>query len=161
MRADRRKPTHRIVLHLLLLLSLVNLTTGCFATQPIEGTPEPESEVQVVLTEEAALRVSRQARRPVEGVAGRVIQAGPDSLVLAVRWREIAGGSSGRPGPDVVRLAMSEIESIQRPEFSFRQTLVMVVVGAVVVAALVGGVLQAGTGNNGDGPTDNPPPDQN
>lgn len=157
----RRTPLSGVILRLLLVLTLVNLTTGCFVSQPIEGDPAPETEVQVLLTEEAALRVSQQAQRPVGALAARVMQVRPDSLVLAVRWREIASGSSGRPGPDVVRLARSEIESIERPQFSLRKTLVLAGVAVVVAGAIVGGIMQGFGGNTDDGPGDGGPPDQN
>lgn len=161
MTTNRRTSPRGTILRLLLLVCLVNLTTGCFVSQPIEGDPVPETDVQILLTEDAALRISRQAGRPVGALAAQVVQVRPDSLILAVRWREIASGSSGRPGPDVVRLARSEIESIERPQFSLRQTLVLVGVTAVVVAAIVGGIMQGFGGNTTDGPSDGTPPDQN
>lgn len=152
----RSRPRH-ILVRLLLLGCFVNLVTGCFVPQPVEETPAPATDIQVRLTEGAARRVSLQAGRALEGVSGRVLRVDDDSLVLAVRWREIAGGSTGRPGADIVRLARSDIEQIQRPRFSLSRTLMLGGVVALAIAAFASGFLDSGGGSPDDGSGGGPP----
>lgn len=142
----------------LLLACLLNLTTaGCFSPQPLGEAPAPDTDVQVRLGDEAARRISYQAGRAVGVVSGRVVRSDPDSLVLAVRWREIAGGSSGRPGPDVVRLGASDIVEVMRPQFSLSRTLFLVGGVALLVAALGSDLFGTGGGNPDDGENGRPP----
>lgn len=142
---------------ILLLVCLVNLTSGCFVAHPVEEVPAPSTEIQVALTDEAAARISLQAGRALQGVTGRVLTADADSLILSVRWTEIAGGSSGRPGPDVVRLAQADIEQINRPRFSLARSLVLAGGIALVAVGIVAGILNAGGGDSEDEPGPDPP----
>lgn len=156
-----RKSTRRGILRLLLVVSLLNLTTGCFVPQPVDEWPGPAADVQLRLSDEAAERISRQAQQPVEGVAGQVVRITPDSVIVAVRWGQIAGGSSGRPGPDVVRLARSEVEEVATPRFSLTRTLLLA--GALTLAgiAIATGLFGIAAGNPGEDDGEGPGPNPN
>lgn len=152
----RNRQTHRFgraCFHFFLLGCLVNLTAGCFVPQPIEHVPEPSTEVQIELNEQAKARLSYQARLPVNSVTGRVLQASRDSIILAVRWGEVAGGSYGRPGPDVVRLSQLDIARISQPRFDLGRTVLFTGIMTAVAVVVVGGILGSGVGgigNDGD-----------
>lgn len=159
---ERRRRRLRAGFDIVVLVCLLNLTTGCFVPQPVEEAPAPGADVQVRLTEPAQARISVQAGRAVEAVAGRVIRIDADSLIVAVRWGEIAGGSSGRPGPDVVRLAQSEIDDLMRPRFSLSRTLALGVVVAASIVLLASGALGIGGGTPDEQePTGDDLPDNN
>lgn len=159
---EHRRRRHRAVFDIVVLICLLNLTTGCFVPQPLEEAPAPGTDVQVRLTEPAQSRISVQAGRVVEAVAGRVVRLDADSLVLAVRWREIAGGSYGRPGPDVVRLARAEIADLQRPRFSLTRTVAFGAAVALAIVVVASGALGIGGGTPDEKePGEDDPPDNN
>lgn len=125
-------------LGLLLTAALANLTlAGCFPLQPVEGLPAPESDVRVELTEAAATRISSRTVLPISSVAGRVMRADEDSLVLIVRWREMAATARGRTEAEVVRLGRSDIQSIDARRFSLSRTVLFVAGGALLIAGLL------------------------
>lgn len=118
--------------------SLLNLTlAGCFPHQPVEGTPAPATDVRVHLTEPGATRISQHTVLPVTSVAGRVVQAHADSLVLLVRWGSLSAIPRGMTAEDVVRLERSEIASIEAPRFSLARTALFVAGGALLIAGLL------------------------
>ena len=142
-----------------LLGCLANLTaTGCFVPQPVEDIPAPSSNVQIRLSDPAQMRISRQAGRPVTGVTGEVVQADGDSIIVAVRWREIARGSTGRIGPDVVRLSQVDVAEMYEPQFSLTRTIVFAGIITAVGIFVVGGLLEGGSGSSNDTPGDDDGP---
>lgn len=137
--------------------SLMNLTlAGCFPLQPLEGTPAPATDVRVHLTPPAAARISGQTVLPVSSVAGRVVDADGDSLVLLVRWGSLGTTAQGRTGEEVVHLGRSEIERIESPRFSLSRTVLFAAGGALLIV----GLLSIAPGIIDPSDDDDPPPPQ-
>lgn len=156
--SERKSRGLRKHLGVILAGSLMNLTlAGCFPLQPLEGTPAPASDVRVHLTPPAAARISGRTVLPVSSVAGRVVNADGDSLVLLVRWGSLGTTAQGRTGEEVVHLGRSEIERIESPRFSLSRTVLFVAGGALLIAGLLSvttGIIDLG--DDGDPPPPEP-----
>lgn len=136
-----------------LALAFVVALSGCFGYVPVvEGDPEPDAEVRLRLSNQAAAEISAQTGRTVRSVEGTLLRTTSDSLVVDVHWGAIYAGTPFEGRRDTLGFARSDVVEVDRREISRLRT--GLVGGGLVVAALL--ILRSFTGGGGDSGTPGP-----
>lgn len=125
-------------------------TLGCYTYTPVEnGPPDAGSEVRVTLGGSGF-----DGERRERSYRGRVVQSGPDTLVLETRQVTTPGTSLTAPRPSRIRLPLSRVTRVERQEISPWRTVAMagggMAGGGLFLAAIAGEFTQSQGDNLGD-----------
>lgn len=130
--------------------------SGCYAFVPIEGPAPVGSDVRATLTDEEALRVSRQTGDLSRIVDGRLVGATDDSVVVSVvTFRAASEVSGSRQLRQSVVIPRNGMEQLASRRLSMWRTGVMGVLAASGVALVINRVVTGGS--NQDTPDNGEP----
>jgi hypothetical protein len=138
--------------------ALCALLAGCTAFTPVQPAAVPDAQsVRVRLTAEGTRRVEPAFGPYIVALDAVRDGGGADTLVFRVSRTFHQAGVDERRSGDVVRLARSDIEAVERRQLSRGRTLgvlAAIVAGALLLPGLFGA--DVGGGQSG-GPTPTPP----
>lgn len=141
---------------LLLLLGAGAANTGCYSYVPISmGAVEPKQEVRVLVTPDAAARLSKELGVFSTQLDGEFTREGADSVSVGVPIDRSYNGNTIGTTTQLLFLGRSEVVEVRKREFS-RSRTALVSAGTAVGFGLVAiGVKQLVDPN---GPSDSQPP---
>lgn len=110
------------------------LSSGCYFHRPIVGTPEPNTDVTVTLTNDASNGTSNALGPDARALDGRVVTSARDTIVVAVRRMRRAGGRVEQWKSEHVALPSRDLARVEQRRFAPLPTAGVV---AVTVTGLV------------------------
>lgn len=134
------------------------LTAGCHVYQPAGEAPEPGQSVRVRLTAPGALEMSQVSDEAVRQYDGRLLESGPDTLILSVvRSRNVSEFQRSRTLRNEFPIPRTFVEQIEVRRLSaWRTTAVTAatvgLAGFLVYRAAGGGGSEGDPGDGNDGP---------
>lgn len=129
-------------------------TTGCYTFTPIQGPPPIGTDVRVTVTDEEALRLSRQTGDLSRTVEGRLVGATDDSVfVSVVSFRVTSEVSGSRQLRQSLVIPRAGLDVMATRELSMWRSGLMGVLAASGVAIVINQVVVGG-GNDPDDDND-------
>ena len=124
----------------------VGFASGCYTFVPIEGPAPVGSDVRATLTDEEALRISRQTGELSRTVDGRLVGATGDSVVVSVvTFRAVSEVSGSRQLRQSVTIPRDGMETLASRQLSVWRSGVMGVLAASGVALVINQVVAGGS----------------
>lgn len=129
------------------------VASGCYTFASVQGTPPVGADVRATVTDEEALRLSRQTGDLSRSVEGRLVGVTDDSVVVSVvTFRAVSEISGTRQLRQSLIIPRSGLEELATRELSAWRTGVLGALGASAVAMVINQVV---TGGSNDEDTDN------
>ncbi len=126
---------------------------GCYTFTAVEGPAPVGADVRVTVTDEEALRLSRQTGDLSRTVDGRLVGATDDSVfVSVVTFRAVSEISGSRQLRQSLVIPRSGLEELATRELSALRSGLMGVLAASGVALVVRQVVVGGSNENTDDP---------
>ena len=141
---------------MLFVLASICYTAGCYTFVPVQGGPPVGTDVRATVTDEEALRVSRQTGQLARTVEGRLVGATDDSVVVSVVTFRAASETSGsRQLRQSVAIPREGLEALDARHLSVWRSGVMGVLAVSGVALVINRVV---VGGSNDADTDDTEP---
>ncbi len=135
-----------------LAAATICLVSGCYTFTAVQGVPPVGTDVRATVTDEEALRLSRQTGALSRTLDGRLVGATNDSVVVSVvTFRAVSGISGSRQLRQSVMIPRDGLESLEVRRLSTWRSGVLGVLGAAGVAAVVNQVVVGGAGDDDPG----------
>jgi hypothetical protein len=120
-------------------LLLPGLTAACYTYSPVLATPEPTTQISVILSDYGRLEASRQVGPQADRVEGSVVSASDSGYLLAVSGVKPITGAWVRWTGETVSLRRDYVASVYQRRLSKSRTAVFAAgVAAALTAAIVG-----------------------
>lgn len=154
MRVNRTR--HGVAALVILLLIAGVASTGCYSYVPISmAAVESKQEVRVLVTPDAAARLSKELGVFSTQLEGEFTREGTDSVSVGVPIDRLYNGNTIGTTTQLLFLGRSEVVEVRKREFSRSRTVLMSAGTAVGFGLLAVGVKQLVDPN---GPSDSQPP---
>lgn len=129
---------------------------GCYTFAPVRGVPPVGNEVRATVTDEEALRLSRQTGQLARTLDGRLVGATEDSVVVSVVTFRVASEVSGsRQLRQSVVIPRAALERLETRELSTWRTGIAGLLAATAVYVGIERVVVGG--RNGEDTDDDEP----
>lgn len=134
----------------------VCLASGCYTFTAVGGTPPVGTDVRATVTDEEALRLSRQTGALSRALDGRLVGATNDSVVVSVvTFRAVSEISGSRQLRQSVVIPRDGLEALEVRRLSAWRSGVLGLLAASGIALVVDRVVVGGS-NDDDVDTDQP-----
>jgi hypothetical protein len=141
-------------------LLAVLLSAGCFKYQVVElNTVEPQEEVRVQITNDAAVRLAGHYGSIAQQLDGQLLPFGSDSLLLAIWIGRPYAGTSFENARQRLSLGRHEVTQVSRRKFSPTRTAVVSAGAALVLGIMIHRIAFLENPNPGPGGGRSDPPD--
>ena len=131
--------------------------SGCYNFTAVQGAPPIGADVRATVTDEEALRLSRQTGDLSRSVEGRLVGVTDDSVVVStVTFRAVSEVSGSRQLRQSLVIPRSGLEELATREISVWRSGVLGVLAASGVAMVINQVVAGGSNDDstdGDLPT--------
>ena len=130
----------------MLATAAIYFAGGCYTFTAVQGNPPVGTDVRATVTDEEALRLSRQTGDLSRSVEGRLVGVTDDSLVVSVvtfRAESVVSGS--RQLRQSLVIPRSGLEELATRELSAWRTSVLGALGASAVAMVINQVVTGGS----------------
>ena len=130
----------------MLATSALYFASGCYTFTAVQANPPVGTDVRATVTDEEALRLSRQTGDLSRSVEGRLVGVTDDSLVVSVvtfRAESVVSGS--RQLRQSLVIPRSGLEELATRELSAWRTSVLGALGASAVAMVINQVVTGGS----------------
>jgi hypothetical protein len=143
----------------LLLTAAIASTAGCFKYAAIDpGSVNPQEEVRVRVTNDAAVRIGPYLGTVTENLEGRLTPLSPDSLALSIWIGKDYRGTPFEDSRQRVSLGARELVEVRRRELSLQRTGIAAAGVVAVTALLISKVVFEPNPNPGGSGRPGPPP---